>query len=118
MTKKPLSSCREDDLVNMYQDIVPKEQEYLHSIAYYDKFLKEKDYEGSLKLFEKILEIDSNNRKAFFWIGYVKTLLKDYEGAIISYKKVLEIKPNDENAKRNLDKVLMLYNEKINAEKE
>lgn len=102
-----------------FELLKPKYQtEYLHSIAYYDKFLKEKDYEGSLKLFEKILEIDSNNRKAFFWIGYVKTLLKDYEGAIISYKKVLEIKPNDENAKRNLDKVLMLYNEKINAEKE
>lgn len=65
----------------------------------------EDDYEGAIEDLMKILEIDPENRRVFYWIGYNKSLLKDYEGAIIAYKKVLELNPNDKNAKRNLNEV-------------
>ena len=41
----------------------------------------------------KILYLDPDYKRAFYWIGINKARSKDYEGAVAAYKKVLELNP-------------------------
>ena len=53
------------------------------------------DYEGAIKDYSKVLEIDPLNANAYLQIGNCKDELKDFEGAIIDYEKAIQINPKD-----------------------
>jgi len=65
---------------------------------YYNK----KDYEESIKEYEKALRIDDSSVKAYYWLGKAYEALGDKESAKCQWRKVLQINPHHKEAKTQL----------------
>ncbi len=55
--------------------------------------------------FQKAVEMDDNNREAFYALGHVRFLLMKYEESIASFKQVLSIDPDYSQAHNYLGKI-------------
>ena len=53
-----------------------------------------KEYKKALDSFNKVIEIDKNNKEAYYLKGILYTDLKKYKEALDNFNKVLEIDPN------------------------
>ena len=58
-----------------------------------DKF-NQKDYEGAIIAFDRVIELDPNNADAYAARGAAKGWLKDYKGAIADCDKAIAINPD------------------------
>jgi tetratricopeptide (TPR) repeat protein len=52
---------------------------------------KVKDYRGAILDFNKAIELNPENKEAFFERGMSKSKLKDYRGAILDFNKAIEL---------------------------
>ena len=59
---------------------------------------KARDYNGALIDFNKAIELDAKNEKAWHNRGLVKFSIKNYEGAIKDHSKAIELNPAYSNA--------------------
>ncbi|MEP7143649.1 MAG: TIR domain-containing protein [Ferruginibacter sp.] len=57
------------------------------------KKYEEKDYNGAIEVFSKVIKITPNNSNAYTYRGVAKYALNDYNGAIQDYNKAIEINP-------------------------
>lgn len=55
-------------------------------------------YDKAIEEFKKALEIDANDYRAYYWIGFSYSYKKMPDEAIAYYKKAIEIEPNFPNA--------------------
>jgi len=62
--------------------------------------------EDALQIYNKILKSDPLDTEVLFAIGYICESLQQFEDAKIFYSKILEVEPWNENARKNLDKLL------------
>ncbi len=62
--------------------------------------------EDALRIYNRVLESEPKDLEALFAIGYICESLQQFEDAKIFYNKILEIEPWNENACKNLDKLL------------
>lgn len=60
--------------------------------------LGEKDYTGAIADFSKAIELDPENKYAYYSRGTAKYELEDYIGAIADYSKAIEITPKNASA--------------------
>ena len=63
------------------------------------------DYSIAIEFFKKALEIDPNNKDAYYGVGYAYELLNNYPQAIAYYNKVLEIDPNHVNSNFSIGRI-------------
>ncbi len=66
------------------------------------------DYKKAAQCYEKIIELDKNNTKAWYNLGILSFKQKNYEKAIIFYNKSLKINPKDKYVLYNMG---LLYEE-------
>lgn len=81
------------------------------------------DFNSALSFFNKVIEIENKNIKAYTLRGYTRGQLNDYVGAIQDFTKIISIEPNNSDAydKRGICKknnrdyqgALMDYNKAI-----
>ncbi len=69
---------------------------------------KQREFENSLKYFEKITETVPNHPLIWFNIGCVYDRLKDYEKSLEAYNKSLEIDSGEKNVSSYVNKALAL----------
>ena len=60
--------------------------------------LGEKDYTGAIADFSKAIELDPENKYAYYSRGTAKYELEDYRGYIADYSKAIEITPKNASA--------------------
>ena len=71
-----------------------KQKELIDKYLLKGKFyLDNKEYEKALKNFNKVIEIDPNNKMAYNNKGYLYEELKNYKKALENFNKVIEIDP-------------------------
>ena len=81
-----------------------------------NSYLERKKYKKALESFNKVIELDSNNKEAYYNKGYLYIALKKYEKALESFNKVIELDPNNKesyNAKGCVKIYLKKYKEAL-----
>ena len=61
------------------------------------------DFEGAIKEFDNVINIDPRNDEAYRKRSDAKFNLKDYKGALDDCNKIIEINPSDARAIKNKD---------------
>ena len=59
-----------------------------------DEKYNNKDFKGVIKDYDKYIELDPKNPKAFGNRAFIKMKLEDYKGAIKDYGKAIKLSPN------------------------
>jgi len=59
------------------------------------------DYDGAIENFNKVIELDPKNAKAYAGRGNAKGIFGDNKGAIQDYNKAIELNPNYADAYNN-----------------
>ena len=94
-----------------------KQKELIDKYLLKGKFyLDNKEYEKALKNFNKVIEIDPNNKMAYNNKGYLYEELKNYKKALENFNKVIEIDPNAKetyNARGCINVYLKKYKEAL-----
>ena len=68
-----------------------------------------KDYKNQIYVYEKIIQINSNNSKIYTFLGAAQVKIGDLLGAHDSYQKALELEPS--KFQQNYDYGLILYHQ-------
>ncbi len=94
----------------------PKAISAKHNLAviYYNKGVTDFDsenFEGALKSYDKVTEIEPDFTEAYFAKGNAYLKLNQYDSALGCYKKVLELNPNHAGAKNNIEYTLQQKDE-------
>lgn len=63
---------------------------------------EEKDFEGAAREFEKAIELDPVDVRAYTNLGFCYTQLGEHEKALALFEKATELAPTDETSRRNL----------------
>lgn len=63
-----------------------------------------KNYDGAIKNYEKVIAIMPENAQAYFNMGRILRIKKDIESAIANFKKVAQIEPEEARAFNELSK--------------
>jgi tetratricopeptide (TPR) repeat protein len=64
------------------------------------------EYHRAEEIWRKVLQIDSNNARAYYNLGNTLRQQKKLDEAIVAYQKTLQLNPNDADAYNNLGIVL------------
>lgn len=78
-------------------------------------YLKKKDFENVIYLCNKVLEVNNENVKALYKVGFAYYKIGEYEKAEEALKKLLQIEPDNKAAKEILKPVKAQLNV-VNAE--
>ena len=70
-----------------------------------------KDYKNQIYVYEKIIQINSNNSKIYTFLGAAQVKIGDLLGAHDSYQKALELEPS--KFQQNYDYGLILYHQNM-----
>jgi len=73
------------------------------------KKFKAQNYKAALAEFNKAIELDTNNSKAYNNRGIIKNLLNDSAGSIADFNKAIALKPNNLVAYKNRALLKMQY---------
>ncbi|WP_408582670.1 tetratricopeptide repeat protein, partial [Myroides odoratimimus] len=79
---------------------------YLNNLGY--NFLKRKEIDKAIKVFELAIQYDTNNANLYDSLGEAYFLMKDYKMSLLSYKKSLELDAENKNAQEMLIKIQLL----------
>jgi tetratricopeptide (TPR) repeat protein len=93
-SKKRQESMKEN-LVVKIEEFIMGEVEKLMSIAL--QHFNSKNYSQAEESFLNLINVDSKNKDAFFYLGLLKYIEENYEKSIEYYNKGLEIEPSDKN---------------------
>ena len=56
------------------------------------------DFFKAIKIFDKVIDLDSTHEEGYLYRGYAKDNIGDYKGAIADFTKVIQINPSNEDA--------------------
>ena len=93
-SKKRCEAIKEN-LVLKIEEFTQGEVEKLMSIAL--QHFNSKNFSQAEEAFLNLINVDSKNKDAFFYLGLLKYIEKNYEKSVEYYNKGLEIDPNDKN---------------------
>ncbi|WAR00616.1 PPID-like protein, partial [Mya arenaria] len=88
-----------------------KEKDFLKAISKYEKCLRAacklqlKDFEGTVKDCDEVLDVSPDNIKALFRKGQALVNLKDWDNAEETLNKAASVDPNDKGIKREMERV-------------
>jgi tetratricopeptide (TPR) repeat protein len=79
-----------------------KEKEIVKHFRTGHSLYRKKIYRKALHEFDKVIELDPNNYRAYFWRGRVYIKVKRYKEATVDFKMVIKLKPDYADAYDNL----------------
>jgi tetratricopeptide (TPR) repeat protein len=88
-----------------------KEKEIIKHFRTGHSLYRKKIYRKALHEFEKVIKLDPNNYRAYFWRGRTYIKVKRYKEAILDFQKVIKIKPDYAEAYDNLGWLYMQLDE-------
>jgi tetratricopeptide (TPR) repeat protein len=94
-----------------------KEKEIRKHLRTGHSLYRKKIYRKALQEFDKAIELDPNNYRAYFWRGRVYIKVKRYREATVDFQMVIKLKPDYAEAYDNLGWLHMQleeYDESIN----
>ena len=92
-----------EEAERIYTQILEKEPNNINALDLLSKIkLDKKDFQATIDINKKILEIDSRNQDALFDIAIAYKNIADFDNAIYFYKKVIDYYPNLIQAYYNL----------------
>ena len=56
------------------------------------------DFLKAIKIFDKVIDLDSTHEEGYLYRGYAKDNIGDYKGAIADFTKVIQINPSNKDA--------------------
>ena len=86
-------------------------ENYKFTDAYIEKAIllyESNQFEKSIKLLQKAIEVDKFQAELYYWIGRNSEKLKDLEESKYAYEQTLALAPDFENAKFRLDSLKKL----------
>jgi len=79
-----------------------KEKEIIKHFSTGHSLYRKKIYRKALQEFDKVIQLDPNNYRAYFWRGRVHIKLKRYSNATVDFQMVIKLKPDYAEAYDNL----------------
>jgi len=81
------------------------------------KAIDQKDWNGAISAFHKVVALDPKDADAFNYLGYANRQLGDYEKAFDYYNSALRLNPNHKGANEYIGEAYLKQGDLANAEK-